>query len=76
MNLAIYLNSYFIHLKKIKGRKVLRGEKKFAKRSGSTGIILKKEKVKVQTIQGLIAAMADEEVLFDDVYELCEIIGK
>lgn len=23
-----------------------------------------------------VAEMADEEVLFDDVYELCEIIGK
>lgn len=26
--------------------------------------------------RSIVVAMADEEVLFDDVYELCEIIGK
>jgi hypothetical protein len=31
---------------------------------------------KRQNIKRISIAMADEEVLFDDVYELCEIIGK
>jgi len=30
----------------------------------------------VDSFDFLVVTMADDEVLFDDVYELCEIIGK
>lgn len=39
-------------------------------------IFWKKSKSAHDTRINYTATMADEEVLFDDVYELCEIIGK